>query len=132
MKKQSLSNACPCESGLIYEKCCARWHKGENAPDAKTLMRSRYCAYVWKLEDYLLATWHPSTRPIALNLDENIEQKWLGLSIKQYKLIDGNNAIVEFVARYRLGGGRAERLHETSRFVFEKDRWFYVSGEFPP
>ena len=37
-------------------------------PDAEALMRSRYTAYVLKLEDYLLATWHPSTRPQQLDL----------------------------------------------------------------
>ena len=131
MKKQSVSNVCPCGSDLIYGQCCGQWHSGKIAPDAKTLMRSRYSAYVLILEDYLLATWHPSTRPMTLHLGENVEQKWLGLSIKQYKLIDGNNAIVEFVARYRLGGGKAERLHEVSHFVFENDQWFYVNGEFP-
>jgi SEC-C motif-containing protein len=32
------------------------------------------------------------------------------------------------VARSKLGG-RAQRLHETSRFVREDGRWFYVDGE---
>ena len=44
-------------------------------------------------------------------------------------MIDNDHAIVEFVARYRLGGGRAQRQHETSRFVRENDRWFYRDGE---
>jgi SEC-C motif-containing protein len=38
-------------------------------------------------------------------------------------------AIVEFVARYRIGN-RAQRLHETSRFVREDGRWCYLDGEF--
>lgn len=130
MKKQKISNICPCGNELDYDECCARWHKGEVVPDAKTLMRSRYSAYVLKLEDYLLATWHPSTRPTTLNLSENMEQKWIGLSIKQHKLIDADNATVEFIARYKIGGGKAERLHEVSRFKFEDRRWFYVDGQF--
>ena len=40
------------------------------------------------------------------------------------------HAIVEFVARYRVGN-RAQRLHETSRFVREGGRWYYLDGEFP-
>ena len=35
---------------------------------------------------------------------------------------------VEFVARSKLGG-RAHRLHETSRFVREDGEWFYVDGD---
>jgi SEC-C motif-containing protein len=41
-----------------------------------------------------------------------------------------DTAIVEFVARYRIGN-RAQRLHETSRFVREGGRWCYLDGEFP-
>lgn len=37
-------------------------------------------------------------------------------------------AEVEFIARYRIGGGSAARLHERSRFVREDGRWFYVDG----
>jgi SEC-C motif domain protein len=42
---------------------------------------------------------------------------------------DPNKATVEFVARFKIGGGRAERLHEISRFVREEGRWFYVDGK---
>lgn len=91
-------------------------------------MRSRYAAYVLGLEPYLLATWHPSTRPAELKLDEDPPQRWLGLSIKRHEVQDENNAIVEFVARYKVGG-RAYRLHENSRFVREDGRWFYVDGD---
>ena len=91
-------------------------------------MRSRYVAYELGLEPYLLATWHPSTRPAELKLDEDPPPRWLGLTIKRHEVQDENNAIVEFVARYKIGG-RAYRLHETSRFVREDGRWFYVDGE---
>ena len=40
---------------------------------------------------------------------------------------DAEHASVEFVARSKLGG-RAQRLHETSRFVREDGRWFYLDG----
>jgi SEC-C motif domain protein len=40
-----------------------------------------------------------------------------------------DQAMVEFIARYRLGGGRAERQHEVSRFVREQGRWYYVDGD---
>jgi SEC-C motif-containing protein len=93
-------------------------------------MRSRYSAYVLLREDYLLASWHADTRPASLRLSaQQPAPTWLGLDIRQHHVIDSDHATVEFVARYRLGGGRAQRQHETSRFVRENDRWFYRDGE---
>ena len=89
-------------------------------------MRSRYSAYTLGLEDYLLATWHASTRPAALNLGAETKPKWLGLEVKAHAARD-DTATVEFVARCRVGG-RAQRMHELSRFVHEDGRWFYVDG----
>lgn len=90
-------------------------------------MRSRYSAYVLGLEGYLLATWHASTRPAALDLAAGPGAKWLGLEIKA-RTETGDAATVEFVARCRVGG-RAQRMHEISRFVREDGRWYYVDGE---
>jgi len=90
-------------------------------------MRSRYCAYARGLEAYLLDTWHPSTRPkIPPTFDTGL--RWLGLDVKRHVAIGENEAEVEFVARSKLGG-RAHRLHETSRFVRDGRRWYYVDGE---
>ena len=124
---KTLAPACPC-GGLSYAACCEPLHRGTPASGAAALMRSRYSAYVLKLEDYLLATWHPDTRPAALDLADD-DTIWLGLEIKRQQA-SGDTAVVEFVARYKIGG-RAHRLHEISRFVRENGRWFYVDGEFP-
>ncbi len=94
-------------------------------------MRSRYSAYVARLEPYLLATWHQTTRPAALDPDEGERLTWLGLTVKRHLVVDEKNATVEFVARYRIGGASAVRLHEISRFVHEDGRWFYLDGSFP-
>lgn len=91
-------------------------------------MRSRYCAYVLGLEGYLLDTWHASTRPDDLDLATEPQPKWLGLKLKDHRE-QGDEARVEFVARYRVGGGSARRLHEVSRFVREDGRWYYLDGE---
>jgi SEC-C motif-containing protein len=91
-------------------------------------MRSRYSAYVFKLESYLLATWHPDARPAALDLATD-NTKWLGLEVKKYTPESADRATLQFVARHKTGG-RAERLHEVSRFVREDGRWLYVDGEF--
>jgi SEC-C motif-containing protein len=124
---------CPCgrtdDDGrpLSLADCCGRWLGGEPAPDAEALMRSRYTAHVLRDEAYLLATWHPSTRPDDARPDP--ATKWLGLEVHDHKVVDGSHAEVEFVARYRMQG-RGGRLRERSRFVREDDgRWYYVDGE---
>ena len=87
-------------------------------------MRSRYSAYVFGLLDYLLATWHASSSPGDLELPP---VKWLGLEVRHAQTA-GGAGVVEFVARCR-EGGRAQRLHETSRFVREDGRWYYIDGQ---
>lgn len=123
---------CPCGRAATYAACCGRYHAGGplhlQAPDAEALMRSRYSAYALGRADYLLATWHGRTRPAALDPDPP-GMKWLGLEVRRVASPDDAHATVEFVARMRLPGGRAQRLHETSRFVREDGRWFYVDGD---
>lgn len=122
-----ISGPCPCNSSLAYGACCGRWHAGEPAPDARALMRSRYSAFVFGNEPYLLATWHSGTRPASVPFER--DQKWLGLKIVDARITGVDTAEVEFIARYRVGGGSAARHHERSRFVREGDRWFYVDGD---
>lgn len=126
--KSPTTDPCPC-GGQSYNRCCAPYHQGAPAPTAEALMRSRYSAYVLKLEPYLLATWHPDTRPASLDLAQD-DTRWLGLAIKRHVADSATSAIVEFVARYKIDG-RAHRLHEISRFVREDGQWFYVDGTFP-
>ncbi len=122
-----------------YAGCCGRYIAPQgaeaqapaevlSAPDAHSLMRSRYTAFVGERADYLQATWHASTRPAALDFEPGAQ--WLGLDVRRHSTTDADHAVVEFVARYRVGG-RAVRLHETSRFVREGGRWFYVDGDIP-
>lgn len=121
---------CPCGRAATYADCCGRYHAGPlhlQAPDAESLMRSRYAAYVLDRIDYLLATWHPDTRPAAIEPNPP-GLKWLGLELRRANRIDDDHASVEFVARSKVGG-RARRLHETSRFVREAGRWYYVDGD---
>ena len=129
---------CPCgrqsasKNPLAYVACCARYHGHLDtmpAPDAESLMRSRYSAFVLGLRDYLHATWHPLTRPGDVVVDDGT--RWLGLTVRHHTVIDADHAEVEFVARYRppASAGRAERLQECSRFVREGGRWLYVDGQ---
>ena len=128
--------SCPCGrttpkgQALSLADCCGLYHSGQPAPDAESLMRSRYSAFVLGNVPYLLSTWHSSQRPAELTLETG--GKWLGLEIKQHLVTGTDTAEVEFVARFRVGG-KAVRQHERSRFVREKShdgvRWFYVDGD---
>ena len=124
-------SACPCGSS-DSARCCGRFHDGVVPETAEQLMRSRYSAYVLGLGDYLAATWHPETRPSVIDVDGTDAKatKWLGLDVKRH-VPDGDRALVEFVARYRVGGASARRLHEVSRFERIDGRWYYIDGQFP-
>lgn len=119
-------STCPCGSDLDEAACCGRWLSGNAAPTAEALMRSRYTAYVRQRADYLLQTWHPDTRPPAIDFEPGT--KWLGLSVKSARDTGPDTADVVFVARYKIGGGSAVRLAEHSRFRWEKGRWYYVDA----
>ena len=142
------TSACPC-GGPALERCCGPYLAGAAVPPtAEALMRSRYTAFTLKDEPYLVATWHPSTRPQEAITDDAESMRWLGLKIKTALRLrqrkaelphdpeqDPNRDTVEFVARFKVGG-RAHRLHEVSRFVREPGpdgalRWFYLDGSFP-
>lgn len=118
--------SCPCGSGRDYTACCGRWHAGAPAPTAEALMRSRYCAFVLQLEPYLLATWHPRTRPATIGFEAGT--KWLGLSVTSARDTGPDTAEVEFLARYKVGGGSAVRMVERSRFERESGAWYYVDA----
>lgn len=96
-------------------------------------MRSRYSAYVFACEDYLLRTWHDSTRPHSLDFSNVSVVTWLGLKIVRVEAggPDDLQGVVEFVARYKVGG-KAHRMVEISRFVKESGQWFYLDGVQPP
>lgn len=126
MKAIQPTTNCPCDSGLNYTHCCQPLHHGQAAKSAEALMRSRYSAYVLHLEAYILATWHPDTRPDALDLSQD-HMKWLGLQVLRAETTSPTTATVEFIARYKVGGMRAERMHEMSEFVYT-DAWYYVTG----
>jgi SEC-C motif-containing protein len=126
MKRKS-AQPCPC-GGDDYAACCGRFHAGQVAQTAEELMRSRYSAYALGLFDYVAATWHPRTRPPADSLKDD-GARWIGLEVKRHSA-SGDEATVEFVARCRIGG-RAQRMHEVSRFLREDGKWYYLDGSFP-
>ncbi|MDO4897878.1 MAG: YchJ family protein [Rothia sp. (in: high G+C Gram-positive bacteria)] len=134
------TDRCPCGSGETYGACCGRLHaafaaSGQlTAPTPEALMRSRFSAFAVNDMPYLLATWHPATRPASLELDETL--RWYRLDI----LASGGGVFddrgtVEFAAYYRSVPNlpQEERVkgvqQEKSRFVREGGSWFYLDGE---
>lgn len=127
---------CPCLSGESYGACCGRFHVGiatggRSAPTAEALMRSRYTAFAVGDTAYLLATWHPTTRPGSLDLDDGVAWRRLDVLRTEGGGPFDAQGVVEFVAHHRSAVGRGQ-LHEVSRFVREGARWYYVAGEHPP
>ena len=124
---------CPCAragtSGkpLRFSACCGQYLEGETpSPDAQSLMRSRYSAFVLQREAYLLGTWHASTRPAHVGFDTT--GQWRGLEVCKALVSSPTDAQVEFIARFKPQGASAWRLHERSRFVLQDGRWWYVDG----
>ena len=138
MTSAKSKDVCPCGRQLAgrplaFAACCGRYvdhFDATPAPDAESLMRSRYTAFVLQREAYLLATWAVGKRPSKVSFDAGV--KWLGLEVRAFKESDSDHATVEFVARQREATGRAIRLHERSRFVRENGRWYYLDGDITP
>ncbi|MDR3632080.1 MAG: YchJ family protein [Desulfocapsaceae bacterium] len=120
---------CPCMSGLPYAQCCLPLLSGaETAGTAAALMRSRYSAYCRGDTAYLLKTWHPSTRPSAI--DPATIPDWCRLEILSTEkgLAGDDEGIVEFRA-IAVSRNETVGLHEVSSFVREAGQWLYVTGE---
>ncbi len=96
-------------------------------------MRSRYTAYVLLDESYLLKSWHSTTRPKTLGLQEDRRIEWLGLTVEGWE--DGEpeseRGVVTFTARFKVGDKR-EQIREASRFLREEGAWRYLDGTMLP
>lgn len=123
-----MNRRCPCGTGLGYDDCCGPLHAGTRAAaTAEQLMRARYSAFAVGDPAYLIATWHPRTRPPALDLDPGI--RWVGLDVLA---TDGGGLLadegtVEFRA-HRVADGERGEQHEVSRFVRDDGAWRYLDG----
>ncbi|MGW5521478.1 YchJ family protein [Gordonia sp. NPDC003950] len=120
---------CPCTSGLTFEDCCGPVLAGRRrAPTAEALMRSRFTAFAVGDGDHLMASWHRSTRPADVDLDDTID--WYRLDVLD--TVGGGpfdtTGQVRFTAFYRGPGGRAT-MTEHSRFERVDGSWFYLDGD---
>lgn len=128
MTSVAFDDRCPCRSGQAFGACCAPIIAGrEDARTALDLMRSRYTAYALADAAYVLRTWHPSTRPATLSLDD--ATRWRSLHIVDTVAggEDDDEGVVEFVARYRDQDGPG-LLAERSRFRRDRGAWRYVEA----
>ena len=122
-------NKCPCGSGKLFSECCEPYISDKYLPGTpEQLMRSRYTAYTLKNENYLLDTWHPSTRPSGNDITTETT-KWHYL-----KVLDAKDDRVKFIAYFSdtNSPGKIFAMGESSRFIQDiknEDRWYYVDGE---
>jgi len=111
----------------VFGSCCGPVISSGVAPTAVRLMRSRFTAFALGDADHLLRTWHPSTRPMRLDLDDEVH--WRRLDILD--VVGGGpfdtTGMVEFEAHHRRDGVRGS-LRARSRFVREDRTWLYVDG----
>ncbi|MEY9945085.1 YchJ family protein [Kitasatospora sp. GAS1066B] len=119
---------CPCGLPASYADCCGRLHSGlAQATTAEQLMRSRFSAFVVEDAAYLLRSWHPQTRPPAVDFDPRL--RWQRLEI--LGSTEGGpfhqEGTVEFVARYQ-EQGLSGSMREKSRFVRDQGVWVYLDG----
>lgn len=123
--------ACPCLSGEAFADCCLPVHQRTRpAPTAEALMRSRYSAFAVGDVAWLLASWHPSTRPDGLELDDDLTWRRLDILGTHAGGPFDDAGEVEFAASWRSAAtGERGRLQERSRFVRESGLWLYVDGD---
>ena len=123
---------CPCGRGRAYGRCCRRLHSAGVAGLGTTpedTMRARFSAYALGNEPFLLATWHPRTRPDGVSFPEDISWETLQVIDAHGGALDAHGT-VEFKARFRRDGVPLE-LHERSAFERLDGNWVYVEGSDP-
>lgn len=123
---------CPCGTGAAFADCCRPLHRGRGsgrvtAPTAERLMRSRFSAFAVGDPVYLLTSWHPSTRPTALELAPDLRWRRLEVLATTAGGEDDDRGTVEFVAHYWDAAElRRGEQREHSAFVREAGQWYYV------
>jgi SEC-C motif-containing protein len=95
-------------------------------------MRSRYSAYALRDADYLLRTWHPTTRPRGLDPASLVPpgRRWTRLRVLATERggPGDSDGVVEFRAHFR-DRGEPGTLTERSRFATVDGAWTYLDGD---
>lgn len=126
-------SACPCGSGLEFDRCCGPILAGQPASSAEALMRSRYTAFVRHDIDHIERSCAPEThaafsRADAVRMVEECE--WGPLTVMKAEET-GDDGMVEFFLTFRRDGEEWP-LHERSRFRRIDGRWLYVDSVLNP
>jgi SEC-C motif-containing protein len=130
----SINSKCPCGSNRKYKLCCKPFHAGKLAPNALTLMKSRYCAYALNEYKYIINTTHKDN--VEFTEDKKTWQRSIQNFIKQTKfenldIVDFSDdelqAFVTFRAKLS-SNGEDTSFMEKSRFIKENGRWYYIDG----
>lgn len=126
---------CLCHSGESYASCCAPFHRGNAAPNAQALMRSRYSAYALGNVHYILKTTHPDNPDNQIPLDQRKKQinAFCKATIfEDLEILDfseeGDIASVTFYAHLSQNGKDVSFV-EKSQFVKVRGRWLYLGGK---
>ena len=128
---------CPCDLDASYESCCGRYHKGEPAPTAEALMRSRYSAYAVGDLDYIEKTARGRALQEAKALEKPAQKvpiNWTQLKIlgAEDGKADHDRGTVTFAAYFKNGDGPVQMMQEKSMFEKIDGHWFYVDGQEEP
>jgi len=102
------------------------------APNALSLMKSRYSAYAADLPDYIIGTTHPDNpefseeKELWRNSIREFSRQTTFLDLKIIEQEEGEEeAYITFVATLSSG-----QLKERSRFLKVAGKWLYVDGIF--
>jgi SEC-C motif domain protein len=120
---------CYCGNTALFSNCCEPYIKEiKKAPNAETLMRSRYSAFTIGAADYLVNTTHISKRKYHNKKDIlawSQSNKWIKLEV-----LATTETTVTFKAYYLDANLKAQVHHEHSTFKLENGKWFYVDGKY--
>lgn len=127
--------SCPCFSGLTYVQCCAPFHRGQPAPNALALMRSRYSAYATGNINYIIQTTHPKHQDQSQSLEvrrEAIKQFCKTTSFEGLEILESEEGeSVSYVTFHAILKQNNQNVSFTEKSKFEKidSYWFYLSGD---
>lgn len=125
-------NNCHCGRPMAYPSCCGKIHQNiTTALTAEDLMRSRYSAFVLAKGDYLMKSYHSTTRPSSKEKKSIVcwakSVNWVKLEVLHISkgTSQDTEGTVEFKAFYYDNTGM-QMIHEHSRFTKEQGYWVYI------
>lgn len=121
---------CPCGTRRKFGACCALYINGTPAPDAQTLMRSRYTAYVVGALDHVAATHAPEVRDDFNRAEaERLARVCQFQELEIRKVVEnGHSAQIDFLIRFRRDNKDMMQV-ELADFRREDGRWLYAGGK---